>query len=354
MGKIKKFINKKKHNLRFIIIFYFTIVFVAFIIGFELFTYFSLRDYYYNTIKNNMIAQSAYSVELYDSSISEYSLSEVVSNQRLEFLTNIQGRVQILDNTGVLYYDNTGDDRIGEVIQNTDQLTGINFEYHNDNILSLNYPIKTNYEQIGVLRTITSLDEVNKEIALRMSVFLIFGVITVLIGGLLIYIIGGRILTPINKLISYANKLSDGQYKSKSNMSYDGEIGELARVMDEMSENIVNKEQIKTEFISSVSHELRTPLTSIKGWAITLQDGDIDQDVINEGLKIIEKESDRLSDMVEDLLDFSRFTSPKFSLTKTEFNLIPIVKNIINQLKPRTLEKNITMVFDYDLSLIHI
>ena len=348
MGKIKKFINKKKHNLRFIIIFYFTIVFVAFIVGFELFTYFSLRDYYYNTIKNNMIAQSAYSVELYDSSISEYSLSEVVSNQRLEFLTNIQGRVQILDNTGVLYYDNTGDDRIGEVIQNTDQLTGMNFEYHNDNTLSLNYPIKTNYEQIGVLRTITSLDEVNKEIALRMSVFLIFGVITVLIGGLLIYIIGGRILTPINKLIYYANKLSDGQYKSKSNMSYDGEIGELARVMDEMSENIVNKEQIKTEFISSVSHELRTPLTSIKGWAITLQDGDIDQDVINEGLKIIEKESDRLSDMVEDLLDFSRFTSPKFSLTKTEFNLIPIVKNIINQLKPRTLEKNITMVFDYD------
>ncbi len=77
-----------------------------------------------------------------------------------------------------------------------------------------------------------------------------------------------------------------------------------------MAEELIKKEQLKTDFISSISHELRTPLTSIKGWAITLKsDKSNDQQLLIDGLDIIEKESDRLSNMVEELLDFSRFVS---------------------------------------------
>lgn len=354
MGKIKDFFEKKRYSLKFSMVFYYIIIFVVFIMGFEVFTFYSLISYYYNNMKLNMLSQSQYSVELYESSLSQYSLSDIILNERFEFLNNMQGQVQILDNTGVLYFDNTGSDKVGEIIQPIENLNGRYFEFNSNNTLSLNYPITINGRQIGVLRSISSLDATNVEIYYRMLIFLLFGLFVILTGTLSIYYLSGRIFKPINSLTVFANKLSNGQYKEKSNMAYEGEIGELAQVMDEMSENIINKEQIKTEFISSVSHELRTPLTSIKGWAITLQDGNIEQEMLEEGLKIIEKESDRLSDMVEDLLDFSRFTSPKFNLTKTEFNIIPIIKNIINQLKPRTQEKSISMILDYDKENISI
>lgn len=355
MGKIREIIDNKRHSLKFILIFYYVLIFIIFIGGFEIFTYLTLRDYYYNNLKSNMISQSAVSVDLYESSIAQYTLSEVILNERFEFTNNMQGQVQILDNTGMLYYDNTGSDEVGKVIEDASRLTSTNFRVDTkENTMILNYPLRINGTQLGVLRTITSLQSIHKEIALRMNLFLIFGLLTIITGSILIYYIGDKILTPINKLISLANKLSDGQYKEKSNMSYEGEVGELAKTMDELSENIIKKEEIKTDFISSVSHELRTPLTSIKGWAITLQDSEMDGETLNEGLRIIEKEADRLTDMVEDLLDFSRYTSPQFSLNKAPFDIVPVVKNIINQLKPRTKEKNIDMIFDFNKENITI
>lgn len=353
MGKLKEYLNRNKDSLKFRLIFFYMAIFIIFISGFEIFTYLSLKNYYTNNIKANMIAQTRYSQELYESTISEYTLSEVVLNERFEFLNNIQGKVQILDNTGVLYYDNTGDSKVGQTVQNFNNLLASNGKYKfdtntEDNTLSLNYPIKSNNAQIGIIRTTTSLNEMDWEVFRRMNLFLVFGVFSVLAGFAIIYYFSERFLLPINKLTFLANKLSDGRYTEKSNMDYKGEIGELARTMDELSTNILKKEEIKTDFISSVSHELRTPLTSIKGWAITLQDDDIDNETLDDGLKIIEKEADRLSDMVEDLLDFSRFTSPRFTLSKSSFNIIPVVKNIINQLNPRVKEKEIHTIYDYD------
>ena len=63
---------------------------------------------------------------------------------------------------------------------------------------------------------------------------------------------------------------------------------------------------MKNDFISSISHEIRTPLTAIKGWGETLNNVGNDPQLFNQGLDIIINETDRLSVMVEDLLDFSR------------------------------------------------
>lgn len=358
MGKLKGFISKNKNSLKTKLVVYQLILFTIFIIGFEIFTFITIREYYYNNLKSNMLSQAEYSLELYSSSVSGYSLSEIISNERFEFLNNMKGKVQILDNSGKLLYDNTGGIKLDTNVEMIEQQSDIVFSFYEDTenkLLILNYPIINKNNQVGVLRNITSIKIVENEISMRMAVFILFGAIAVFLSIIINYIFGNSFLAPIKKLNNLASKLSNGQYNERSNMPYIGEIGELAKTMDEMSENIINKEEIKQDFISSVSHELRTPLTSIKGWAITLQDKDIEQETINDGLTIIEKESDRLAGMVEDLLNFSRYTSPKFSLTKSEFNIILIVKNIINQLSPRAKEKNINMVYnheDYDVNVI--
>ena len=122
-----------------------------------------------------------------------------------------------------------------------------------------------------------------------------------------------------------------------------------------MTENIQKKEQIKNDFISSISHELRTPLTSIKGWAITLQSEDNRMNqLMSDGLDIIEKESDRLSGMVEELLDFSRFVSGRITLQKEPLNLVSLAKSLSTQFKIRANNEKIDLIVNYDRDPIMI
>ena len=73
-------------------------------------------------------------------------------------------------------------------------------------------------------------------------------------------------------------------------------------------------EKLKSEFISSVSHELRTPLTAINGWAETMAGGELrEAEDMKKGLSIIVSEARRLTNMVEELLDFTRIEDGRFT-----------------------------------------
>ena len=90
---------------------------------------------------------------------------------------------------------------------------------------------------------------------------------------------------------------------------------ELVDNINDMSLKISQSEKMQTEFISSVSHELRTPLTAITGWGETLladESGDMDQ--LRRGVRIILNESRRLTNMVEELLEFSKMQDGRFTL----------------------------------------
>lgn len=75
-------------------------------------------------------------------------------------------------------------------------------------------------------------------------------------------------------------------------------------------------------------------MTSIKGWAITLNSNEVDKEILKDGLKIIEDESERLSGMVEELLDFSKFVSGKMKLNKEEISICEIIDTVRKQLEP--------------------
>ena len=78
-------------------------------------------------------------------------------------------------------------------------------------------------------------------------------------------------------------------------------------------------DKIKNDFITTVSHELRTPLTAIKGWGEMLRElGPDDIELTKRGTDIIISESERLSQLVEELLNFSRLQSGTFKLNKTK------------------------------------
>ena len=112
-----------------------------------------------------------------------------------------------------------------------------------------------------------------------------------------------------------ARKISMGDFKSRIELNRNDEIGELCDTINYMANELSQAENMKNDFISSVSHELRTPLTAIRGWGETAKMSiGTDEDLVKRGIDVVLSEADRLSGLVEELLDFSRMEQPKLLL----------------------------------------
>jgi signal transduction histidine kinase len=172
--------------------------------------------------------------------------------------------------------------------------------------------------------------------------------VVVFMSVLLSLFMANSIVNPLKEITRVAEKMAAGNFNIKCSRRYDEEIGKLADTMNYMAQEIIKKDQLKNDFISSVSHELRTPLTSIKGWAVTLKEGNAeDRELLADGLEIIEKESDRLTAMVEELLDFSRFVSGKATVKREQVNIPETMNHIKKQLEPRAARENISLEVFY-------
>ena len=128
------------------------------------------------------------------------------------------------------------------------------------------------------------------------------------------------IVAPVLQINQLAQTIKSGQYGARLDVAFNDEIGELCETLNGMSAELARMEQVKNDFISSVSHELRTPLTAIKGWTETLMDED-DAALRSAGLRIVQKETGRLNQMVEELLDFSRMESGRLRLNTEPVDL---------------------------------
>jgi two-component system phosphate regulon sensor histidine kinase PhoR len=104
-------------------------------------------------------------------------------------------------------------------------------------------------------------------------------------------------------------------------------------------------ERTRQEFVANVSHELRTPLSLIKGYVETLLDGARNDPAIAERfLKIIERNTQRLDLLIQDLLTISALESERIKLNLQPVQLRPLVEKIFTDLKPPADNKNIELV----------
>ena len=121
------------------------------------------------------------------------------------------------------------------------------------------------------------------------------------------------IVKPVQQISATAAKFAKGDFSLRIKNDSGDEIGDLCTAINHMADELSSADTMKNEFISSVSHELRTPLTAIKGWAETINN-ERDPVITGKGIRVITNETERLSRMVEELLDFSRMQSGHFTL----------------------------------------
>ena len=185
-----------------------------------------------------------------------------------------------------------------------------------EQIMAVSCPmIYSNGEVIGVLRYVTSMRLVNQQIFQVASVCLLVlaMVLTVVLLSSRYYI--RSIMIPVAEITEKAKRIAGGSYGVQIQTRYQDEIGQLAETINEMSSKIAQNEKMQAEFISQLSHELRTPLTVINGWSETLMaDENMDADT-RQGMKIISSEAERLTEMVMDLLDFTRMQDGRMTLS---------------------------------------
>lgn len=185
-----------------------------------------------------------------------------------------------------------------------------------ERIIAVSTPvIYTNGEVIGVLRFVTSTRKVDAQIFLvaTISSLVLLVLLTVVLISSGYYL--RSIMNPVAEITEKAQRIAAGSYGVQIKTPYRDEIGDLADTINEMSSKIAQNEKMQAEFISQLSHELRTPLTVINGWSETLlADENLDADT-RQGMKIISSEAKRLTEMVMDLLDFTRMQDGRMTLT---------------------------------------
>ncbi len=117
-----------------------------------------------------------------------------------------------------------------------------------------------------------------------------------------------------------------------------------AERLDLLNEKLLELQRVKDDFLSSVSHELRTPLTSIRSFSeILLVYDDADEDVKREFLSIINKESERLTRLINDLLDLARIEAGRMNLSRKPVDLRGLVRDVTLSLSPLAAERDQTV-----------
>ncbi len=299
-----------------------------------------VRTYYYNSIEQGLIQRSSVTISYFRDTVGSginSGNSEEFFNAAQSFVENFEGRdkmeLQFLNANGDIIVSSTGFPAAHEesladynnAVQSkrgVGSWTGVNG--NGENVLAVSRLIsRKTGTSAGAVRFVVSLEAAHQLIlTLTASMFIIVGIVLffMLISGS--YFVSS-IVAPVMEISDSAREIAKGNFDIRLRAANEDEIGALADSINSMAGELADSERVKNDFISSVSHELRTPLTAIRGWGETLRDcGAEDSELMDRGMNVIISETERLSGLVEDLLDFSRIQSGRMKLNLNRLDLI--------------------------------
>lgn len=201
--------------------------------------------------------------------------------------------------------------------------------------------VNTDYDAIRVIASLSDIDAVIRGYMITVSAACL-GVLLLLVMTGLYFV--KSIVRPIAEINKTTLKFAKGDFSDRIETNSTDEIGDLCTAINQMAEELSATENMKNEFISSVSHELRTPLTAIKGWAETLC-MENDPQTIQKGVHVIVNETERLSQMVEELLDFSRMQSGRFSLQPATMDILAELGDAVLIYAEKAKRENIRIIY---------
>ena len=187
---------------------------------------------------------------------------------------------------------------------------------------------------IPVEQLTVSFISVLPQAALPMGISLLLGVL------LAIWVARSQTL-PMREIDNAVREFTKGNLNRRVKLNCGGEMQHLGNSINEMATELSTLEESRRNFVANVSHELRSPMTSVKGYIQAMLDGVIGDDERDRYLNVVLDETNRLTDLVSDLLDLSRLESGKFPMQIAPFDANEMVRRIIISFEKRIEDKNI-------------
>ncbi|KAJ53578.1 signal transduction histidine kinase [Clostridium tetanomorphum] len=249
------------------------------------------------------------------------------------------------------------------------------FETRRDIKLKIDFlALVTKLSNQDILTIRVPLVSIKESVDIANKFVIITGVIIIIFGSAGAYIFSRKFTKPILELNSIAQNMAKFDFTQKCNISGKDEIGQLGKSVNHLSDelykaitelNIKNQklekdiekerkiDEMRKEFISSVSHELRTPLALIQGYAEGLISNVAESEEDRKFYcDVIMDETIKMNKLVRDLLNLSQIESGYFQIEKSEFDLMVLIKDVLNKYKSIFVEKNISIKFEAGESCI--
>lgn len=183
----------------------------------------------------------------------------------------------------------------------------------------------------GAIRWRVSLENMNRSVRTLRFIFAGVGILMIAITVATGLYFTKSIAKPIREVSAAARKIASGDFETSITLKKNDEIGELCDSINFMAAELRQAENMKNDFISSVSHELRTPLTAIRGWGETAKMSiGTDTEIVEKGLDVVLKEAERLSGLVEELLDFSRMQSGRMTVNMSPIGVSSLLSEVVD------------------------
>lgn len=338
------------------------VIIIVLVAGFSV----GIKNYYYGAVQQNLTSLSHSLTNHFSRYIfKDYKIEETrdfVENfsdkEKIELMTiGRQGKI-FITSSGVLPSDEQPMPDYDAALKSKDGVGQWTGKLSNgENVIARTTLLRNpGGNRIGAIRFVVSRTLVDRQI-LFLDIVLLFvglGVLGFVILSNVYFI--NSIVSPVRRVSKTARKIAAGHFDVRIRKQYNDEIGDLCDTINYMASELAASEKLKNDFISSVSHEIRTPLTSIKGWSETLSHETGDEETIKKGLRVISYESQRLSDMVEELLDFSSMQGGRFSLKLEPTDLLGELYEVVVMFSERAQRENIELIFiepDHELPIIN-
>lgn len=249
----------------------------------------------------------------------------------------------------------------------TQTLKGEQFiETRRDNRLNSNFIIFFSLLNNGdYIFMSTPVAAIQESVKIANRFFLFTGIITIVIGSVIVFIMTGRFIRPVLEMNEIAQRMSTLDFSRRYPVKTQDEIGQLGTSINSLSGQLqksiyelkeanqelkedIEKErkidEIRKEFISSVSHELKTPVALIQGYTEGLK-MNVNEDEENKNFycDVIRDEAVKMNKLINQLLELAQMESGGLRLEKADFNLLQLIKEVLKKNTVIFKERNIAV-----------
>lgn len=214
-------------------------------------------------------------------------------------------------------------------IDSKDEFKSYKFINEDKKVAALLYGVKLEDSNVFIY---SNLEDISEFTMIIKKQIMYVSIIAILIAIIISIFLANKLTDPITKITKKAKKLGSGDVNVEFEESGLKEIDELADTLKEAQKELVKTDELRRDLMANVSHDLKTPLTMIKAYAEMIRDISYkDKKKMNEHLEIIVDETDRLTILVNDILDLSKMQSNADVLNLEKFDLAEVINEIVKK-----------------------